>query len=389
MHLLSFASAAENEDCDPGALEIFATRKVVPVTTGSRLLGVGLAPRLPLAVAARNKRSFRHHICLSLRSNRHDVVIFDNMALWQYADEIDSGILRVGIAQDVLSQLWTRKAENWRGLGASAAGVEVRRLRRWETSSLRKLDLVCPLNEKDSQLLSALAEDVPQWVLQPWFSQPADASLSCAKEDNSIVFTGAFDRRENVDAAVFAVTEILPRIAAEVPHYEFHLLGAACERLRRSVVQEPRVHIEGFVPDLPAFLSRMHIALLPLRLGAGIKVKVLEAMAAGLAVVTTPIGSEGIGAQDGIHFLVGRTAQEVSRHAIVLLQNPSLCVQMGERARQFIRNNYDFEKSARDLEWTLIQRLSQPQFRARRTGALASQDEADSCAPHRGQFLGD
>jgi glycosyltransferase involved in cell wall biosynthesis len=280
------------------------------------------------------------------------------MAMWQYAGDVNSGVLRVGIAQDVLSQLWTRKAENWRGLCALAARAEARRLRKWETSVLSKLDLVCALSEKDSQLLSEPEQGVRQCVLQPWFSRPSGRSLSsAAKGDNRIVFAGAFDRRENVDAVAFAVNEVLPRVAAEIPHYAFHLAGAAREKLPRQIVERPGVRVEGFVPDLQAYLSCMQIALLPLRLGAGIKIKVLEAMAAGLAVVTTPVGAEGIAAREGIHFLVGTTAEELSRHTIVLLQNPGLRTELGESAREFIQRNYNFESSASNFEWTLLELL--------------------------------
>lgn len=387
--LLSFATATEFEDLDPAAMEIFGSREVVPITTARRLLGLILAPRLPAAVAARKKRSFRHAISSAVRSKRHDVVLFDNMAMWQYAGNVSSGVLRVGIAQDVLSQLWTRKAENWRGLCALAARVEARRLRTWETRTLRKLDLVCALSEKDSQLLSAPADGVRQCLLQPWFSRPSGTSFStAAKKENSIVFAGAFDRRENVNAAAFAAMEILPRIAAEVPQYEFHLVGAACGKLSKQIVERPGVRVEGFVPDLQACLSGMQVALLPLRLGAGIKIKVLEAMAAGLAVVTTPVGAEGIEAQQGVHFLVGNTAEELARHTIVLLQNPSLRAQMGERAREFIQSSYDFEKSARNFEWTLLELLSEQQIPAGRAGGLGSRDEAGVCAPNRGQVRG-
>src|SRR5690348_15423697 len=116
--LLSFATATESEDRDAAAMEIFASREIVPITMATRLLGMTLEPRLPLSVAARNKRSFRKAISSAVRCNRHDVVLFDNMAMWRYAGGVNSGVLRVGIAQDVLSQLWTRKAESWRGLSA-------------------------------------------------------------------------------------------------------------------------------------------------------------------------------------------------------------------------------------------------------------------------------
>jgi glycosyltransferase involved in cell wall biosynthesis len=387
--LLSFATATESEDWDTAAMEIFATREVVPITMTARLLGLALAPGIPIAVAARNMRSFRTAISSAGRANRPDVVLFDNMAMWQYAGDVRSGVLRVGIAQDVFSQLWARKADNWSGLCAFAARAEARRLRKWETSTLRKLDLVCALSEKDSHLLSAVAEEVRQWVLQPWFSRPSDTTFSsAAKEDNSIVFAGAFDRRENVDAVAFAVSEVLSRVAAEIPHYAFHLAGAACEKLAGGISRHPQVRVHGFVADLQTCLARMQIALLPLRLGAGIKIKLLEAMAAGLAVVTTPVGAEGINAQQGVHFLVGTTAEELARHTIVLLQNPRLCAQFGQRARVFIQSNYDFEKSVRDFEWTLLELVSERRFRTSRRGSPASRGEAVLCNLTQGQVRG-
>jgi glycosyltransferase involved in cell wall biosynthesis len=353
-------------------------------------LGVAGKPALPVSVATRSKGGFRRAIAAALKGVSYDVVIFDHMAMWQYADDLTSGALRVGIAHDVLSQLWDRRAASRRGIDAIGAGVEARRLRKWERNALGKLDLACALCAKDSQMLAESAGDVPRYVLQPWFSRNSDAGLgSAAREHNSMVFTGAYDRRENGDAVKFAVNEILPRITAAVPQCSFHIAGGFIGRLARLAACDPHVRLAFFVPDLPAFLSRMQIALLPLRLGAGIKIKVLEAMAAGLAVVTTPVGAEGIGAQDGVHLLLGVTAEELARHATFLLENPSLCAQVGARAREFIRNNYDFERSARDFEWTLIQRLSQRQFRARRTGDLASRDEPDSCVPCRRQVPGD
>jgi polysaccharide biosynthesis protein PslH len=388
LHLLSFASAAEIESCTNEGRQIFASYTVVPITTARRLLGVALEPGLPVSVAARSQPNFRRAIHSILQSNQFDVVILDHMAMWQYAELVTSGTLRAGIAHDVLSELWARRAEN-HDIGGAGASVEARRLQNWERNTVSKLDLICSLSHKDSQQLAKRAEDVPRFVLQPWFAQPSEESFSTAvREPNSIVFSGAFDRRENVDAAAFAVNEILPRVAAAAPRYSFHLAGGCIGKLSRWVARDSHVRLAGYVSDLPAFLSRMQIALLPLREGAGIKIKVLEGMAAGLAVVTTPVGAEGIPGHDGVHFLVGQTAEELARHTILLLRDPGLRAQIGERAREFIRDNYDFERSARDFEWTLMQRPSQRQFRARRAGVLASRDEPGPCAPCQEQAPG-
>ncbi|HEV2116466.1 MAG TPA: glycosyltransferase family 4 protein [Terriglobales bacterium] len=385
LHLLSFANAAESESGRNEGWHIFASHKVVPITTVRRLLGIVLEPGLPAPVAARSQPNFCRDLRSTLQSNQFDVVILDHMAMWQYAELVTSGALRAGIAHDVLSELWARKAENHHSIRGIGARREARRLQNWERNVARKLDLICSFSDKDSQQLANHAEHVPRCILQPWFARPSEGSLSDAvREPNSIVFSGAFDRRENVDAVAFAMDEILPRVAAAAPRYSFHLAGGSIGRLSRQVARDPRARLAGYVSDLPDFLSRMQIALLPLREGAGIKIKVLECMAAGLAVVTTPVGAEGIPGQAGVHFFVGRTAEELARHTILLLRNPTLCARIGKCAQEFIRDNYDFERSARDFEWTLMQRLSQRQFRARRTGVLASRDEPGPCAPCQG-----
>jgi polysaccharide biosynthesis protein PslH len=367
VHLLSFGSAAEEASCDPGCLRMFSSHRVIPVNTANRLLGIVQTPDLPLVIAGRASRTFRDAIASILAGQQFDTVIFDHMAMWQYAEDTPC-VLRVGIAHDVLSQLWSRRAESSRGAAALTMRAEARRLRTWEKKAGSKLDVICSLSQKDSQLLSEVTDDRRHYVLQPWFARSSTASLTVApKEDRSLVFSGAFDRRENVNAVRFMVEEILPRIAAAGPGCTLYLTGFAGSRFARRTVQAPGVRPVGFVPDLPGFLSRMQIGLLPLRLGAGIKIKVLECMAAGLAVVTTPVGCEGIEAKDGVELLLGRTADELAQHTIFLLENREFREAMGDRAREFIRANYDFERSAAGFERILMSGVSQRRRAGNRT----------------------
>lgn len=362
VHLLALCPNSELESCGADSAGAFTSRTIIPVTAATRLVGVARAPCLPLSVAVRKHAGFRQALASVLRNKPFEVVVFDHMAMWQYAGEVPSTAMRIGIAHDVLSQLWARKVDN----GGLVRLLESRRMRNWERTAIHGLDLICALSAKDSQLMAELGDDLPHCVLEPWFSRAAETGINAApREEPALIFTGAFDRHENADAAKFAVAEILPQVTRTVPLCTFYLAGAASERLPRQVIRHPAVRLAGFVPDLPSFLSRMQIALLPLRLGAGIKTKVLECMAAGLPVITTPVGAEGIPGQDGVHFLIGRTAEELGRHAILLLRNRFLRVGIGERAQEFIRTHYDFERSAQEFERILVQRVSR-----RRSGRM-------------------
>ncbi|MGE5205513.1 MAG: hypothetical protein ACM3PW_07855, partial [Chlamydiota bacterium] len=151
LQLISFAAGSEDASAGPDALRIFKAHTVIPVSTASRLLGIASAPMLPLAVAVRNQARFRRALASILQNERFNAVIFDHMAMWQYADEAGPAVLRVGIAHDVLSQLWTRRGGNGQGINLLAARLEARRQRDWERSATRKLDLVCALSGKDSR----------------------------------------------------------------------------------------------------------------------------------------------------------------------------------------------------------------------------------------------
>jgi len=358
MHLLCFGTESELSPFDGQGMEIFHSWDVVPVTRRTRLRGVLSSPRSPLSVAARNSLTFRGKLHHLTKSYRFDVVILDHTAIWQYANQLGNAPLCVGLMHDVLTQLWERRAE-----GAPNAffriilSIEAQRIRRWEQKAIAQLDLVVAQSEKDNALLGQLNQNAQRIVIQNWVSVPAKSLVSKAttfRESNSVVFWGALDRPENTDAVAFALREIFPGVREAVPSARFYVAGNNSEAVASITDSVPQVIRTGFVEDIGSFLSRMQVALLSLRQGAGIKAKTLECMAAGVAVVTTPIGAEGIGATHGVHLLIGETAQELARYTLRLLSRPEEARLMGERARDWFESQYDFDRSMAALESLLV-----------------------------------
>jgi polysaccharide biosynthesis protein PslH len=348
LHLLSFITEDEVQSFRAEDMAIFRSWDIVPVTRWTRLCGVLAAPRLPLSVAARSAEGFRRKLEKMLRDGSYDVTILDHTAMWQYRDMLDSVGMVVGSAHDVVSQLWSRRAANavrpvWRWL----LKREYNRVERWERCALRKLDLVLPHSDKDSRLLCALDPTVPQCPIQPWHATAPDTNPSVrTREPLSVVFWGAMNRSENVDAVRFAITEIIPRIRAQVPEFRFVVAGSHSDSvIELKEPQSSNVVVTGYVEDIYGLLSRMQVALLPLRLGAGIKIKTLECMAAGVAVVTTPIGIEGIGGMHGKDYLVGESPDELASHVVRLLNSPAECEALGESARKVVRSEHQFAAS--------------------------------------------
>ena len=348
LHLLSFVTEDEIQSFRAEDMVIFRSWDLVPVTKWTRLCGILAAPRLPISIAVRFGEEFRRKLKKLVRDCSYNVAILDHTAMWQYKDMLDSVGLVVGSAHDVMSQLWSRRAANaghpvWRWLSKR----EYKRVVSWERSAVRKLDFVSTQCEKDSRLLCALDPTVPQCPIQPWHTPAPDINpRATTREPLTVVFWGAMNRSENVDAVRFAITEIVPRIRAQVPEFRFVVAGSHGDSVRElREFQHPNVVVTGYVEDIHGLLSRMQVALLPLRLGAGIKVKTLECMAAGVAVVTTPIGIEGIGGMHGNDYLLGESPDELASHVVRLLNSPPECEALGESARKMVRSEHQFAAS--------------------------------------------
>jgi glycosyltransferase involved in cell wall biosynthesis len=156
-----------------------------------------------------------------------------------------------------------------------------------------------------------------------------------------LLFTGNFEYGPNVDAARVLVTELLPHIRAACPHVHVRLAGVAAARALADVAALPGVSVAGEVPEMRAELLQAEVYIAPLRLGAGIKNKVLEAMAAGCPVAGTPISLDGIAAPDGEVALV-RPLAGLVQAAVLLLQDAALRQRLAAQARALIETRYSW-----------------------------------------------
>ena len=156
-------------------------------------------------------------------------------------------------------------------------------------------------------------------------------------QNTLLVFTGTLDYEPNVDAVLWFTQQILPLIRRDIPATQFHVIGRnPTPKIHELASENPNVKVTGFVPDLRPALAAATVYVCPLRLGAGLKNKVLEAMAMGLAIVTTTEGASGNAGRDGQHFLVANDPANFAAAGVKLLCDPHLRQQLGAAARQLV-----------------------------------------------------
>ncbi len=224
------------------------------------------------------------------------------------------------------------------GLGSVLRSFEKMRWRRYETRQCRRADTVLVPSAEDADVL---AKEVPGLNLHvvPFGLAPVTAKPPSRKErqetariitnyqlpitKKSLLFVGNFDHPPNVDAALWLCSEIMPLVWRARPQVELWLVGKNPTREVQALAGK-RVVVTGEVPSVEPYLEGCTLFVAPLRLGGGMRIKLIEAMGAGAAVITTTVGAQGLGAVPGQHLLVADDAGGFASSILQLLGDSAL-----------------------------------------------------------------
>nr|WP_240895067.1 glycosyltransferase [Kineococcus siccus] len=158
--------------------------------------------------------------------------------------------------------------------------------------------------------------------------------LSAPRQGATVLVVGTYHYPPNVDAAVHAARRVLPRLREVVPDAELRLVGRGGGELLTDVAGLPGVEVVGDVEDVAPHLRDARVVLVPVRYGGGTRIKVLEAFAHGVPVVTTSLGCEGLGVEAGVHALVADDADGLAAACARVLRDEALAARLSVAARR-------------------------------------------------------
>ncbi len=225
--------------------------------------------------------------------------------------------------------------------------------RRWpayQRATCAPFTLVQVFSDRDRLELAALDPSLLERVRVTPFGVALPAPATEAAVADTVMFAGDYTHPPNIDAAVWLAREILPLVRERRPQARLQLIGIHAPPEVLALDAQPGVEVLGAVPDLAPFLARAQVVLAPIRVGGGMRMKVLHAMASGKAVVTTPLGSEGLSADGTPPVALGADAGELARVTADLLADPAACAELGRRAREYVVEHYGPAAYARRLE---------------------------------------
>jgi polysaccharide biosynthesis protein PslH len=221
-------------------------------------------------------------------------------------------------------------------LGAGYSLAQWRKLARYERRLIGLADATVVVSAEDLRALREVAGPfrsavVPNGVDCAFFT-PSPAAHNDAP---SLVFTGTLDYRPNVDAVCWFASEVLPRLRARRPELRLRLVGRAPTPAVRALAADPAVEVTGEVADVRPYIAAAAVYIVPMRIGGGIRLKLLEALAMQAPVVSTALGAEGVvGLVPGEHCLIADDAGAFAEAVLRLIDHPARARQLGLAGRR-------------------------------------------------------
>jgi peptidoglycan/LPS O-acetylase OafA/YrhL/glycosyltransferase involved in cell wall biosynthesis len=344
--LICFGDPAQRDFESDEFRQLCYAVNVVPHPRISMSAGLNMSGRLaalfsrrPYAVTA--SRSKRMEECIRARLGEVDAVICEETNL------LANLPLRLPVplivdhhnVEYVLLERYIKYAGN--PFRAAYAWLEARKTRRWEREACSRAAVVLACSELDRAAFRELHPGVPV-IVAPNVIDVSAYLPSPEQSGATLLYAGGMDWFPNRDAVDYFVHAILPAIERRVPGVRFRVAGRSpSEKFRKQFDGLPNVGFTGSVPDMRTEIAKTAVCVVPLRIGSGTRLKILEAAAMGKAIVSTSLGAEGLAFAPGEEILIADAPEAFAAAVAGLLENPARRRDLGSAARRAIERQYD------------------------------------------------
>ena len=354
--LLSFGAPAELANAAP-LRDLCARIEIAPYPARpfrARVLSTLFSPLPDMALRLKSREMHRKVESLC-QEEKFDVVQIEGIEMSRYMPQSQIGNPKSKIVFDdhnaeyalQRSAFLADAAHFSRWHAALYSLIQAQKLARYERKICSSADQIIACSESDANALYDLFKSeihvIPNGVDTDYYV-PSDAVCAKPLSEFALVFTGKMDYRPNIDAIVWFCRAILPRVRAEIPRAHIVIVGQKPAPGILALRDLPGVAVTGAVPDTRPFIADAAVYVMPLRMGSGTRLKALEAMAMGKAIVSTTRGVEGIRVTPTRQVICADDAEPFAREIIALLRDPARRRALGIAARELAAEMYDWRK---------------------------------------------
>lgn len=312
--------------------------------------GLGLFYPKPFSALAHSSRSYRNKAREILRTQAIDVLHIDTIGLARYRDLAgDTPCLLTH--HNIESTLMARRSKVEGGpLQRFYVGLQAKRLLRYEASESPRFAMNAMMSPNDSDDLQRIAPGVlttlvPNGVDTQYF-QPLQM-----EQDLAAIYTGGMNMYANKDAVLYFLKDIWPQVLRDHPNARFYAIGQDPPRELQDIAsKDTSVIVTGYVDDIRPYVGKAAVYVVPLRVGGGTRLKVLDALAQGKAIVSTSVGCEGIAVTHGKDILIEDDPKRFAAQVSGLFSNVQARATLAKAARELAVSTYDWAAIGQALQ---------------------------------------
>lgn len=318
-----------------------------------------LFTNLPYSIVLRFSKSMRSKIEQLCSQTDYDCIVCDGIHMMINIPYVRTKVILS--EHNIESVIIQRYANIAQGLRKWFAGFEYAKMRRFERQTWARSHAAFVCSQEDQRLVCDVMN--PQQV----FTVPNGVDTEkytidshTPKNNNSLLYTGLMGWAPNEDAVCYFADEVYSIVKSKIPDVTFTIVGKGpTERVKALAERDSSIHVTGFVEDIQKYMRETDIFIVPIRIGSGTRLKILEALALQMTIVSTSIGCEGLAVEDDQNILIRDTPEEFANAIINILQNKEKYQHLGQNGRKLVEGMYSWEKIRCDLNQYLAE-LNQP-----------------------------
>ncbi|MCL4871493.1 MAG: glycosyltransferase [Anaerolineae bacterium] len=306
----------------------------------------------PFLMVRDDRAAMRQLLAQLCAQTQFDIAHADQLNMAQYAEQVP-GAAKILDAHNALWLLYKRLADTL-GLGPQKLiySRDWRLLKKYEGRICREFEGILAVSQEDKTALEEAMGQAREMTVIPIAVDLDELPLIERNPDaDHILHIGTMYWPPNIDAVNWFIDEVLPIIHQSRPQTIFDIVGLRPpQELVERGQQDPRLNVTGYVEDTEPYYQKAGAFIVPVRAGGGMRVKILNALAQGMPLVTTTLGCEGIAVTHEKDVLIADTPQAFAEAVLRLLTDRALAEQLGRRGRELIRTTYDYRAACQPID---------------------------------------
>ena len=286
-------------------------------------------------------KRFSEFLRQHFKNHKYDLIILDGLMTCPYLPDIRkySGAKIVYRSHNVEHSLLEQRAENERGMiKKTYLKMQAGRLKKFELQTWEDVDRIWSISESDSEILKHSLKDVEKIKHLP-FSMTAE-EMKMDPKPNTLFHLGAMDWKPNSDGVLWFIEKVWPQVIDQIPGAELHLGGKGIDKMK-DLLKGNGIQVHDMVENANDFYGSYEVMIVPIYSGSGLRIKIVQALSAGKAIVSTRAGVKGMPGTGGIHFEVSKDANEMASKIVDVLQNRDRIKSLEENARQLFNTTFE------------------------------------------------